>query len=148
MFWVELPNGNGVNGVDDLLAAQGPETVLPLLLESARPFTGTFKTTDYGNAERLAARHGINIRYCQPWKKWLYWNEMQWAPDETGEVMRKAKETVRSIYQEASKIESDERRRVLVKWANGSERRRKNFSDDQTRAVRARRSGASPRIRL
>ena len=27
--------------------------------------------TDIGNAERMTLRHGINMRYCHPWKKWL-----------------------------------------------------------------------------
>src|SRR5438874_889922 len=30
-----------------------------------------FNPTDLGNAERLVSRHGENLRYCHPWKKWL-----------------------------------------------------------------------------
>jgi putative DNA primase/helicase len=120
--WVELPQVAGVNGVDDLLAAQGPDTVLPLFFDHVRPFVEIFKTTDYGNAERLTNRHGAEIRYCQPWKKWLCWNGKQWTPDDTGEVVRLAKATVRSIYREASEINEDEPRKVVVKWARESER--------------------------
>lgn len=122
VLWVELPQVDGVNGVDDLLAAWGPDTVLLLFLEHARPFTELFRTTDYGNAERLTKRHGTNIRYCQPWKTWLCWNEKQWAPDKTGEAVRLAKVTVRSIYREAAEVEDKELREAIVKWAHASER--------------------------
>jgi hypothetical protein len=30
-----------------------------------------FMCTDLGNGERLAHRHGDDLRYCHPWKKWL-----------------------------------------------------------------------------
>ena len=146
--WVELPQVTGVNGVDDLLGAWGPDIVLPLFLERARPFTETFKTTDYGNAERLTNRHGTEIRYCQPWKKWLCWNEKQWAPDDTGEVVRLAKATVRSIYREASEIKEDELRKAVVKWAHGSERAERIAAMMKLASVRTRCSRTARRIRL
>ena len=41
---------------------------------------------DYGNAERLIAVHGQELRYCHPFKKWLVWDGRRWAPDETGQA--------------------------------------------------------------
>lgn len=77
--------------------------------------------TDLGNARRLVNEHGEDLRYCHPWNKWLAWDGMRWKPDDSGEVERRAKETVRLIYAEASS-ESDERlREELVKWALRSE---------------------------
>jgi hypothetical protein len=123
VLWVGIPPVSGVNGIDDLLAIRGPEAVLPLFDHAppaeARP---TFKNTDLGNAERLVADYGHKLRFCQPWKKWLCWNEKQWASDETGEVVRFAKATARHIYREAAEIEDDGPRKAAAKWAHESER--------------------------
>ena len=67
---------------------------------------GRFNLTDAGNAERLVARHGGSLRYS-PSMGWLIWNGKRWERDASGEVHRRALETVRSIYAEASKIATD-----------------------------------------
>lgn len=61
--------------------------------------------TDLGNAKRLVARHGRDLRYCHEWRKWLAWGGTRWAADKTGEVLRRAKDTVQQIYAEASKVD-------------------------------------------
>ena len=61
----------------------------------------SFHLTDLGNAERLVARHGDDLRYVHPWAKWLVWDGKRWKPDTTGEVERRARETVRAIHPEA-----------------------------------------------
>jgi len=60
-----------------------------------RPFTDT------GNAERLVDRHGHEIRYCHPWKKWHTWRDIQWATDDTGDVAARIKDTIRAARQSA-----------------------------------------------
>jgi primase-polymerase (primpol)-like protein len=55
----------------------------------------TFNRTDYGNAERLVYRHGEIIRFCAPWDKWLVWDGKHWAVDQTGRIVKLAKQTVR-----------------------------------------------------
>ncbi len=124
VFWVVLPEVSGVNGIDDLLALRGPENVLPLFFDHAKhaDTTQEFKTTDYGNAERLVANHGDDIRFCHVWKKWFHWDGMRWAIDETGEVVRLAKATVRRIYHEAGKIEDKTSRKATARWAWESEK--------------------------
>ena len=62
--------------------------------------TRHFHRTDYGNAERLALRFGDNIRYCQKFNRWYGWDGSRWLYDETGAIMRLAKATARSIYDE------------------------------------------------
>jgi len=57
--------------------------------------------TDLGNAERLVHSHGKDLRYSHQWRKWLIWDGRRWVVDERGEIYRRAKETVRSIYDEA-----------------------------------------------
>ncbi|HQK95601.1 MAG TPA: phage/plasmid primase, P4 family [Armatimonadota bacterium] len=78
-------------------------------------------TTDYGNAERLVAAHGADLHYCTDSAKWLVWDGTRWAEDVTGEVMRRAKHTVRSIYHEAREGHDFERRQALERWAKHSE---------------------------
>ncbi len=77
--------------------------------------------TDYGNAQRLAARHGRDLRYVKPWGRWLVWDGRRWAQDDTGEVQRRAKHTVRRMYTEAEAIDVPERRKALAKWAGQCE---------------------------
>lgn len=79
--------------------------------------------TDVGNAERFAEQHGADVRYCHQWNKWFVWDGRRWAMDITGEVMRRAKATARSIYAEVSKVSDDDQREALAKWAAASERR-------------------------
>jgi putative DNA primase/helicase len=83
--------------------------------------TVTFELTDLGNAERLVARHGDDLRYCAPWKTWLVWDGARWKADETGDAMRRAKDTARSLLAEAIKAEDDKTRRDLAACATKSE---------------------------
>src|SRR2546422_11274001 len=84
--------------------------------------------TDLGNARRLVLRHGQDLRYCGP-LGWHVWTGQRWEPDRTGEVERRAKGTVRSIYREVA-LETDEhRRKALASWARTSE------SESRIRAV-------------
>lgn len=82
-----------------------------------------FHLTDLGNAERLVARHGHDLRYCHPWKAWLVWDGRRWKADDTASVRRLARETVRRILAEAAAESDDGRRKELVKWAMASEKR-------------------------
>jgi putative DNA primase/helicase len=80
-----------------------------------------FNLTDLGNAERLIANHGENLRYCHPWRTWLVWTGKRWAKDDTGWVHRLAKQTVRRIYREAAAATDEEGRKALAKHAARSE---------------------------
>ncbi len=83
----------------------------------------SFHLTDMGNAERLVARHGDDLLYCKPLGGWLVWDGTRWKRDESGEVERRAKEAVRSIYGEAEKASDDDRRRAIAAHAKASESR-------------------------
>lgn len=61
--------------------------------------------TDYGNARRLVHMHGADLRYSPVSGKWIVWDRRRWATDETGEVFRRAKNTVLSIYRDAAHAE-------------------------------------------
>lgn len=77
--------------------------------------------TDMGNAERLIARHGIDLRYCAPWKRWAVWGGETWADNGDDRVQERAKETVRSIYEEGIGVTSPERAQAIWKHAVRSE---------------------------
>ena len=73
--------------------------------------------TDIGNGQRLAARHGGDLRFCHAWEKWLIWDGQRWQKDDTGEIDRRAKETAQHIYQEAADCPDTARQTELAKHA-------------------------------
>ncbi len=101
----KTPNGGPQRGGDDTLTSS----------------PGSFPFTDLGNAERFAAQHGENVRFCHTWGKWLIWNGKRWEVDETNRIVQLAKHTVRQMYAEASVIEDYEKRMVAVSHARKSE---------------------------
>jgi putative DNA primase/helicase len=82
---------------------------------------GGFPLTDLGNAERLARRHGSDLRHCHPWKKWFRWSGPRWAVDQTGAIYSCAADTVREIYNEAARYQDTKRRSALAEHAMQSE---------------------------
>lgn len=87
-----------------------------------------YHCTDTGNAERLVALHGRDIRYCTKWGKWLAWDGRRWAEDEHNVTRHRAKLTALSIYREAGALtgideRSQARRKELAAWASKSEAR-------------------------
>lgn len=85
----------------------------------------TFNLTDLGNAERLIAAHGANIRYCKLWAKWLVFDGRRWMIDNTMQVDRYARDVVRSILNEAANAEDLETRQKIAKHALASEQERR-----------------------
>jgi len=83
-----------------------------------------YHLTDLGNAERLVAMHGKDVRYNIS-LGWLAWDGIRWTRDRNGIIERKAKQTIRAIYKEASQIEDDEQRKKLGKFALTCESNRK-----------------------
>ena len=77
--------------------------------------------TDAGNAIRLIKLFGSDIRYVYEFKKWMHWDGSRWLFDEDGHMFRLAKETARSISQEAANETDESRRRVLLQHALKSE---------------------------
>jgi putative DNA primase/helicase len=67
-----------------------PDTPAPLLSAEER----ALPLSDYTNALHFVREHGQDLRYCYPWNAWLVWQKTHWERDTTGEVMRRAKQTV------------------------------------------------------
>ncbi len=77
-----------------------------------------FKNTDMGNAERLVARHGENIRFIPEMKSWMIWDGQRWMIDKDGWIDRLAKATVKAMHQAALDA-GDE---TQMKFALGSQK--------------------------
>ncbi len=77
--------------------------------------------TDLGNAKRLVGQHGLDLRYVYPWACWLVWDGSRWARDTSGEVERRAKATVATIYAEAACAGDAKDRKRISKHAQSSE---------------------------
>jgi putative DNA primase/helicase len=88
--------------------------------DSPRPPAG-FNLTDLGNAERFVTDHGQDLRYCYPWGVWIVWNGRRWLVDESGEIHRRAKQTVKGMYGDAAGLPDEEARKALAKHAMRSE---------------------------
>jgi putative DNA primase/helicase len=54
--------------------------------------------TDLGNARRVVARHGQDLRYCHPWKSYLCYDGKRWLQDATGEAVWYVKNTQAEMY--------------------------------------------------
>lgn len=93
--------------------------------QSTMPANNGYHTTDLGNALRFVDRHGDIVRYCYPEDLWYWWNEKRFVEDDTGEIERLAKDTVREIYAEAGRAVDEDARKALAKWAMRSESKAK-----------------------
>jgi putative DNA primase/helicase len=113
-----------VRGIARSVAGYVPaenDAVLRTGKQTAGVEISTFNTTDLGNAERLVHRHGKDLRYVHAWRRWLVWDGTRWRTDDTGEIRRRAKETVRSIYQDAADSADEGTRKTLASHAMKSE---------------------------
>ena len=61
----------------------------------------SFLANDHGNAARLIAIHGEDLRFCHAFKKWLVWDGMRWAVDDTDQARRLAKLTMLEFLRQA-----------------------------------------------
>lgn len=80
--------------------------------------------SDLGNAERLRAGHGDDLRHCPEHGGWLAWDGRRWAPGALAEANRRAQAAVRAIYQELEGAEGDEQVADILRHALRSESRR------------------------
>lgn len=55
-------------------------------------------TSELGMAQLMVTEHGTRLRYVPSWRRWYVWDGHRWAPDDTGEVARAAKDTARDLW--------------------------------------------------
>ncbi|HEV8534859.1 MAG TPA: phage/plasmid primase, P4 family [Candidatus Limnocylindria bacterium] len=113
--------------VDDWIADGGTVSQLAELAAAAPEYTRAavarveFPCTDMGNAERLVARHGEDLRYVSTKDQWYVWDGRRWRADDVREIERRVKDTHRGIYAEAEIAEGASRRKELAAHAVRSE---------------------------
>jgi len=126
-----LPEGKDGQkvGLDDFFVNGGTSIALRELIADELPSLSLesklalLPQTDAGNAERLCARFGEDLRYCHTWCSWLLWDGQCWRRDETGKAIESAKLTARRILAEAASTSDDAHRLTLVAWSKKSESR-------------------------
>lgn len=77
--------------------------------------------TDVGNARRLVALHGAELRYVPSWGTWLVWDGRRFERDHRCAVTEKAKSVARALVREALAEPDPDRRKTAVRWAMQSE---------------------------
>jgi len=92
------PAGASRNGTH-MPPEQDPEEGTPVTI-AARDTT-RLPYGDVYNARAFVARHGRDIRHCGPWDTWFTWAGTHWAKDDTGETMRRAKDTMVALLHDA-----------------------------------------------
>ncbi len=98
----DLTDWVGTGGTTEALRGLievAPEWKPPARSEST---VETFHLTELGNAERLIAKHGTNIRYVLKRSCWIVWNGLRWVPDDTRRVQSLAIDTVMSMHVETA----------------------------------------------
>jgi putative DNA primase/helicase len=90
----------------------------------ANPQEQYFRCTDLGNGERFIAQYGENLLFCNLWKSFLTWDGKRWELDNSQQVRRWGRLTIRGIYDEAQRFtdqakntEDEEKKEKLVKRA-------------------------------
>lgn len=107
-----------------------------------------FPLTDVGNAERLVLRHGHDLHYCHGSSSWYIWDGKRWRRDDSGEIERRAKETIRAMAAEARDLFDVAAN--LTQAAGEDQEKQKQAAAVQKKAdallTWARKSEAAPRI--
>ena len=85
------------------------------------PRLWSFPYSDSGNAERIVARHGQDVRYCHPQKTWYLYDGARWCSDRGGRMMHIAKCIARALYEEAAEIGDDDERKACAQFARKCE---------------------------
>lgn len=126
------PEDTSKSAVEENLGAVHKSTVstpeptrephVPGLMEVPTAPPTAFNRTDVGNGELLVARHGQDLRYVHPWGRWLVWDGYRFANDDSGEAVRRMKETFRWFAANANEVADEKERRALLKFALDSER--------------------------
>ena len=79
--------------------------------------------TDAANAKRLIAAHGVNLRWCDQWGKWLVWDGARWSSDRACAAESLAKQTMGRLWYDVAatkdKVE-DPVHREIVRFAKAS----------------------------
>lgn len=98
------------------------ERELRQVLRSAWRYPAGFALTDLGNAQRLVARHGLDLRYVPEFKSFLIYRDGCWTKDlESLQVQSWTKDCALALFDEARGATDEDRRKRLAQWALASQ---------------------------
>lgn len=105
---IDLPEEDGVNGIDDYLAKHGPEPAWTLLKE-AKLFDPNERLarlhyTDFGNEQAFETLYGDDFLYNWTSEQWLRFDGIIWRADVTGVADRAMVNVARARLQAAYKM--------------------------------------------
>ena len=63
--------------------------------------SGDFAAGDLGNAQRLIAMHGDDLRYNHDFAKWLVWDDWRWCIDTAEQARKLAQDTMLELVRQA-----------------------------------------------
>jgi P4 family phage/plasmid primase-like protien len=78
---------------------------------------------DVANAALYAQMHAGSVIWCAEQETWYAWDGKRYVANNSGEVMRKARETVRHMYEVALAESDSDTRKTKLNWAIRSESR-------------------------
>jgi putative DNA primase/helicase len=125
--WPEAPEKG--DAADFVAAGLGKEELNRLYAEAVvveeaekepPPAVAAPPMTDLGNAQRLVARRGEDVRWCDAMGRWFHWNGVLWEQVGPTILQDLAKETALALYDEAAATTDPEQRAALMKWAKAS----------------------------
>ena len=93
-----LPQIEGVNGPDDLIAARGDDAMAQIFADAAASEDAPEGFSDDALALRFTAKYGDDLRFTSLWGRWSRWDGHRWEPDDTLSVY----DLARSICREAA----------------------------------------------
>lgn len=121
---VNLPDLPPKGDLSDWIAAGGTRDQLFDIVKQTPNWTPSEKPrevikltptdlSDTGNARRLVARFDGDMLFRRDTGKWLIWNGEYWQPDEDGEMVRRAQNTIESLYELVGHIPQDQEAKLL-----------------------------------
>lgn len=117
---IDLPEVDHNNGIDDLIGTWGHDRVLQLIQDTAKPWQPNYGSNDSGNADRLTDSYGHELIYCSDRKTYYVWTGERWELDEFVEAEKRAEQTIREAFGEATFITNDENRKAFFRFLNKS----------------------------
>jgi P4 family phage/plasmid primase-like protien len=123
-----LPQIEGVNGPDDLLAQPEGDALLAGVLDAATPAEDTDTFSEHALAAKFSEQYGNDLRYVAEWGQWLRWDGQRWEKDKARRAFDKARKVCCAATEYCSKkqivqrVRSAQTRAAVVSMASQDER--------------------------
>ncbi|MFO1352331.1 MAG: phage/plasmid primase, P4 family [Gammaproteobacteria bacterium] len=84
----------------------------------AQPLESTL--TDTGNAKRFADQYGRDVHYVHEFGRWFVFTGHHWQRDDSGAIMRQARQVALAIYAEAARVNDPDTATLIAAHAKRS----------------------------